>query len=63
MEAVFMSDVRERNEEYPVKLTYSQSGRPCILALNEGGYNSTSVDLLDLLSWVKHYKPELWEQA
>lgn len=34
-------------------------GRIVIVAINEGGFNSTEVDLLQLLSWVKHNRPEL----
>ena len=32
-----------------------------VLALNEGGYNSTRVDLLDLLAFVKQEMPEVWD--
>ncbi len=34
-------------------------GRLVIRAFNEGGYNCTDVDLLDVIDWVKQNKPEL----
>ena len=34
-------------------------GRVIIIAYNEGGYNKTEVDLLDVIEWVKENKPEL----
>ena len=33
-------------------------GREVIFALNEGGYNSTEVDLEQLLEWVAENRPE-----
>ena len=36
-------------------------GRYVIVAVNEGGYNSTEVDLVDLLHYVKNNLPELLE--
>jgi hypothetical protein len=35
-------------------------GRLVVKALNEGGYNSTEVDLLELLAWVKKNMPDVW---
>jgi len=35
--------------------------RYVITAFNEGGHNSTSVDLIDTLKHVKENMPELWE--
>ena len=37
--------------------------RLVITGTNEGGYNCTQVDLLQLLSWVKKNHPELWEEV
>jgi hypothetical protein len=36
-----------------------EDGRMIILAKNEGGYNCTKVDLLDVIEWVKKHMPEL----
>ena len=35
------------------------AGRLVIEALNDGGYNCTKVDLLQLLAWVKANRPDL----
>ena len=61
-----MDDVREYNEEHEVILEsyrHKKESRLVITSFNEGQYNSTSIDLLDLLSWVNKNKPELWEQV
>jgi len=34
-------------------------GRLIVVAKNEGGFNSTSVDLLDIIEWTKKNKPQL----
>ena len=34
-------------------------GRMVIKAKNEGGHNSTEVDLLELITWIKANHPEL----
>jgi hypothetical protein len=49
-----LDGVREYNEELPVDLVRSDeaNGRLCIHAANEGGYNSTLVDLYDLIDWL-----------
>lgn len=40
------------------------SGNPWVIeAYNEGGNNATYVDILDVLRWVKHHKPELLDQV
>lgn len=44
-----LSGVREYNEEYPVVLGLCNN-RQCVIALNEGGYNCTVIDLEDLLN-------------
>lgn len=44
----------------PTKLEHPErKGRLVIGALNEGGYNSTQVDLLDVIAWVKENRPDL----
>ena len=37
-------------------------GRLAIQAYNESGYNSTQVDLLDLIKWLRNNYPELLNQ-
>lgn len=53
-----MHGVGECAEGYPVELDES-TGRPCIVALNEGQMNSTSVDLWQLLEWLRSHRPDL----
>lgn len=62
------TEIREYAEEEPVKIYKRVAvqgidrkgvGRWVIGARNEGGYNGTEVDLLDVLDWVKQNKPEL----
>jgi len=56
-----MEGVREYWEQYPVKLDVDEeSGREIILSKNEGGYNSTAVDLLDLVEWLRAHRPDLF---
>ena len=38
-------------------------GRMVIKAFNEGGFNSTEVDLLHLLKWLKVNKPDILKEA
>ena len=53
-----MNDVSVYSDDYAPKLC-EDNGRLTIVATNEGGYNSTSVDLLDLISWIKENIPDL----
>lgn len=53
-----MTGVQEYREEMDVYLS-NEHDRPVIIATNEGGFNSTSVDLLQLLEWLRANKPEL----
>jgi hypothetical protein len=54
MKKVIMQGVREYCEDMEVTLQMQYKGtRLVINARNEGGYNSTEVDLLDLLDWVR----------
>ncbi len=55
---VVMEGVREHAEDMPVKLAFKH-GRWIIDALNEGGYNGTEVDLIDLIEWLRKHRPEL----
>jgi hypothetical protein len=55
-----MEGVREYAEKYEVELVVDEeNGRPCVQAWNEGHYNLTRVDLLDLIYWIKTNRPEL----
>ena len=51
-------EINEYGEGYPVEIK-EKDGRTVIVALNEGGYNSTIVDLEDLLTYLQKHKPEL----
>jgi len=54
------TDIREYAEGYCVSIeTDQEHDRLVIVALNEGGFNGTSVDLLDVLQWVRVNQPEL----
>ena len=50
--------IREYAEGMTVKIR-EENERLVVRAYNEGGYNLTDVDLLDILDWVKENKPEL----
>lgn len=54
-QGIVMEGVREYCEEMEVRLLKC-NGRYVIKALNEGGHNSTEVDLLDLINWLQTYK-------
>jgi hypothetical protein len=58
-QCVEMEGVREYIEVEPVKLVYNNAGHLVVQAINEGGYNSTEVDLLQLIQWLKTNRPEL----
>lgn len=56
-----MEGVREYCDGWEVFLSRDkETGRLTIEALNEGSYCSTTVDLLDILDWVKSH-PEMVE--
>lgn len=68
-----MHGVREYCEQYPVALLLvppdskmpeygpspTEGPRWCVRALNESGENSTSIDLLDLIRWLRAHRPDL----
>lgn len=68
-----MVGVREWDEGMGVMLATAGEGYPkrspelasrlVVRALNECGHNQTSVDLLDLLAWVRAHRPDLWAEA
>jgi hypothetical protein len=54
-----MEGVNEYGEENEVWLGW-EDGRYTIEASCEGGFAGTSVDLVQLLTWVKANMPEVW---
>lgn len=56
--------VREYAEGYPVHIepVKDKNGgvRICIVAENEGGFGGTSVDLEDVIKWVKSHESNPW---
>jgi len=70
-----MENVTEYAEEYQVELVFTDGiyntelptasqkgyGRFVVKALNEGRCNCTEVDRIELLTWVKMNKPEIWD--
>jgi TATA-binding protein-associated factor Taf7 len=53
-----ITDIREYGDGLIVKIGLDND-RPVIVAYNEAGYNSTYVDLIDVLDWVREHRPEL----
>lgn len=51
--------IKEYNEEYPVTIQKEENGRWVINAINEGGYNSVSLDLLDIIEFYNSNKIKL----
>lgn len=60
---IIMVGVKEYCEDLDVVLTtaYSDRERLVIKAYNEAGYNSTEVDLVDVILWLRKNRPELME--
>ena len=54
-----MHGVTEYAEGLDVKLQMEDNGRLIVSARNEGGFNGTSVDLLELLAWLRANRPDL----
>jgi hypothetical protein len=54
-----MTGVTEYGEGMDVTFDY-ENGRPIIVARNEGGHNTTAVDLIQLLDWVRENKPDFY---
>jgi len=56
-----MTGVTEYGEGMDVKLKLNyENGRPIVVARNEGGHNTTAVDLIELLDWVYINEPDLY---
>jgi len=69
-ETIFVSDkIREYGEGQPVEIVRRAGdeedgpGRVEIIAVNEGGYDSTGVDLVDLIEQIKEKSPELADEV
>jgi hypothetical protein len=55
-----MPGVREYAGGFEVEIVMS-SGRPAVRAYNEGGFNCTVIDLLDLMAWLNNYHAEIMQ--
>lgn len=55
---LFAPQIRSNDSEHPVMIEMKE-GRWSIVAFNQGGYDSTWVDLIDVLIYVKSHRPEL----
>lgn len=58
---VFLRHLTEEDADFARRLgdLPEEPGREVIVAYNEGGFNCTEVDLLDLIDWLKANRPEL----
>lgn len=76
MEETVLEGVQEYCEELPVSLRKTNGiynggpdntrigyGRWVVNALNESGFNSTQIDVIQLLRWLKKNRPDLVEEA
>ena len=54
-----MEGVKEYGEESDVQLGW-ENGRYTVEGFCEGGFAGTSIDLVQLLTWVKANMPEVW---
>lgn len=53
-----MEGVTEYCEGYPVEFGSSEEDGPlCVIAFNEGGYNSTAINVQELVDWLKKNRP------
>lgn len=57
-----METVREYSGQMSVELG-EEKERMVVTAYNEGGFNFTNVDLLDLLEWLSANRPDILETA
>jgi len=62
MAEVRETNIREYAEEEEVIVT-EHGDRLVVKSYNEGGYNCTEVDLLDIIDWVKANMPELLKET
>jgi hypothetical protein len=62
MDNIKMKGVRDYGEGFDVELwKRDEDGRLVVISYNEGGCNFTTIDLLDIIEWVRENKPELLE--
>lgn len=63
IESIETDEIREREEmNVYIGIDTQEKGRRLVVAaLNEGGYNRTEVDLIDLLQFIKQNMPEIWQ--
>lgn len=54
-----MQGVRCYGEKLPVELAEEDDGRLVVRASNQAGFDSTCVDLLDLLAWLVKNRPDI----
>lgn len=64
MEYTTLLGVREYDAEWPVTIKkHYRNGRECVCAKSDAGHNGTSVDLLELIKWIKENRPELLKEG
>ncbi len=56
---VYLTDTTGIYEYLVDKSEWAGNGRLVIKAINEGGYNSTQIDVLELIQWLKDNRPDL----
>ena len=59
-EIISTEEVREYAEGENVEIDAHENGRLIVRAINQGGHDSTEIDLQDLLIYVKNNHPILW---
>ena len=58
------TSIREYSDEMEVEVDREEnSNRWIVRAYNEGGYNRTEVDILDLVDWLRKNNPELLQES
>lgn len=79
MTTIILKGVTEYNEDLEVEITTTTGkygtgsgdsiesrkgyGRIVVKAYSECGYASTEIDLLELLTYIKHKLPEIWNKV
>lgn len=57
--AIFMLDVWSSGDDPPLLETDEPTGRLVVVVTNQGGYDSTSIDLKELIGWLRKHMPEV----
>jgi len=52
-------DIVLTDQEGPTGVRHKKDGMFSVIALNEGGYNSTSVDIEEIIKWTLENKPSI----